>query len=299
MVNHVAFDLSRLFIGPMTPVPRGIDRVDIAYARHLFEHSSRDCIGILPTPWGVRWFNQGRSLRVVDFIEDVWHETDEPNADPAYRWVKDRLLGKPLSVPLPKKRSAAARLSAGFARFIRKAGFSFGNPIATLPRNIVYLNTGQLGIAIPQLLQWLGPRKDIKAVFMLHDAIPIEYPEYISRWSSRAYRQMLINTARYAKGLILTTEAAARSIRRELASFGRPDIPALALHLPVSPFFLKTSIPDPELRDVTYFVVCGAIDPRKNHLLLLNIWRELVLLNNKSSPKLLIIGSRWRTSDAV
>jgi glycosyltransferase involved in cell wall biosynthesis len=46
-------------------------------------------------------------------------------------------------------------------------------------------------------------------------------------------------------------------------------------------------------------VICGAIDPRKNHLLLLNIWRELVGTDGPAAPKLVLVGSRWHTSDAV
>jgi hypothetical protein len=51
MTDHIAFDLTRLFIGPIAPTPRGIDRVDLGYARHFFEHWNGDCVGILPTPW--------------------------------------------------------------------------------------------------------------------------------------------------------------------------------------------------------------------------------------------------------
>jgi glycosyltransferase involved in cell wall biosynthesis len=134
---------------------------------------------------------------------------------------------------------------------------------------------------------------------MLHDAIPIEYPEYCSPWSSRSHAQMLASTARYAKGLIVTTAAAGESIRRELARLKHSDIPMIAAPLPVPLPFLKPTIRDPELREIAYFGVSGAIEPRKNHLLLLNVWRELVRADGPKSPKLVLVGSRSWTTGAV
>jgi glycosyltransferase involved in cell wall biosynthesis len=298
MTKCIAFDLARLFIGPMTSTPRGIDRVDLAYARHFFEQWNGDCFGVLPTPWGVRWFNRDRSLRVVNFVEDIWGETAEPQFDPAYRWLKDKLLCREPSVALPKQQSGATRLLGGFVQFLRRHGFSLGHRMATLPPGTVYFNTGQIALTVPLFLKWLASRADIKPVFMLQDVIPIENPEYTSRLTSRAHEQMLESTARHARGLIVTTQAAAEKIARELARLNVRSIPMIARPLPVSPQFLKPAAPDPDLRDIAYFVICGPIEPRKNHLLLLNAWRELAA-RGQDSPRLVIIGSRWRTNNAV
>jgi glycosyltransferase involved in cell wall biosynthesis len=299
MTKRIAFDLTRLFIGPMRPTPRAIDHVDLGYARHFFERWSGDCVGILPTPWGIRWFNRDRSLRVLRFIEDFWGETDKVHVDPAYVWVKARLRGEQPSVPPAKERSARCGLVSGFARFVRQHGLALGHPISSLASGTVYLNSGQVTLAVPQLLAWLGERKDVRPVFMLHDAIPLENPEFCSPRSSRSHGQMLANTARYAQGLIVTTNATGESIQRELARLRRTDLAMVAAPLPAPLPFLKPTAPDPDLRDVAYFVVSGAIEPRKNHLLLLNVWRELIRHDGAKSPKLVLAGSRWRTSDAV
>jgi hypothetical protein len=134
MTNHIAFDLTRLFIGPITTTPRGIDRVDLGYARHLFEQWSGDCVGVLPTPWGIRWFNRDRSMNVIKFIEDFWGETHAAHTDPAYAWVRARLRGEQPSVPLKRKLSTPARLVSGFISFARQYGLAFGQPITSLAR---------------------------------------------------------------------------------------------------------------------------------------------------------------------
>ena len=48
---------------------------------------------------------------------------------------------------------------------------------------------------------------------------------------------------------------------------------------------------------MSYFVVCGTIEPRKNHLMLLNLWRELA--SRGPAPKLVIVGKRGWLCDNV
>ena len=304
-VNGIAFDLSRLFTGTVSSTPRGIDRVDLAYARHFYEQWRGDCFGVLPTPWGIRFFSRERSLRVVNFIEDFWCENTDANVDPRYQWVKSRLTGQQPH-PLPASdHSGGVRFVQGFFSFARQHGLVIGQPIRSLPQRTAYLNTGQVALAVPQLLSWIAKRQDIKAVFMLQDVIPIEYPEYCSPRLIRFHRQMLATTARYATALILTTLAARNAIQRELgklrelAKLSLKEIAVFAAPLPVPPPFLKSTTSDPDLRRIPYFLMTGAIEPRKNHLLLLNIWCELVHECGPTSPKLLVVGSRPGASNLI
>jgi glycosyltransferase involved in cell wall biosynthesis len=69
-------------------------------------------------------------------------------------------------------------------------------------------------------------------------------------------------------------------------------IALLAEHLPVSPIFCKGAEKDYSIGSVPYFVITGSIEPRKNHLLLLNVWKELVLREASTAPKLIIVGTR-------
>jgi glycosyltransferase involved in cell wall biosynthesis len=299
---RIALDLTRLLIGPMNATPRGIDRVDLGYARHFLASWNGDCIGTLPGPWGVRWFDREQCMRVVHFIEGFWREAIDPDHDPAYRSIKNWLLGWPSSLDIRtvEQKPAYARVVCGLTKFVREAGFSVGRPIDTIPPGTIYLNTGQIAIAVPRLLRWLDRRPDVKPVFMLHDAIPVENTEYVSPTSSMHFRNMLANTARYAAGLIVTTRAAQESIGRAMVQWDRGTrIPVVSAPLPVSGAFLQPPDPDPDLAGSKYFIVTGAIDPRKNHLLLLNVWRDLVRQHGENAPKLVLAGPRWRTSDTV
>jgi glycosyltransferase involved in cell wall biosynthesis len=49
-----------------------------------------------------------------------------------------------------------------------------------------------------------------------------------------------------------------------------------------------------------YFVVLGTIEPRKNHLLLLQVWRHLVERYGERAPRLVLIGQRgWECENVV
>ena len=50
----------------------------------------------------------------------------------------------------------------------------------------------------------------------------------------------------------------------------------------------------------SYFVMLGTIEPRKNHLLVLNLWRELYAKYGRETPSLLLVGSRgWKNRDII
>jgi len=51
---------------------------------------------------------------------------------------------------------------------------------------------------------------------------------------------------------------------------------------------------------VPYFVVLGTIEPRKNHWLLLQVWRRLVEQMGTRAPRLVVIGQRgWNCENVV
>jgi glycosyltransferase involved in cell wall biosynthesis len=63
---------------------------------------------------------------------------------------------------------------------------------------------------------------------------------------------------------------------------------------------LPAAAPGPRPIEEPYFVMLGTIEPRKNHWLLLNVWRRVVERLGSSAPRLLIIGQRgWECENVV
>jgi glycosyltransferase involved in cell wall biosynthesis len=302
MTTPIAFDLTRLFISPIQRTPRGIDRHDLGLARHFFNDWGGDCFGTLPTPVGVRCIARGHAVRILDSALENWGEHVRTDQDERFQKVRDRILNGHCSVNGPLAHTPRAYLHVGtaIAKMLRSAGLALG-PLAAgaLPKGTLYVNTGQVGIALPQFLSWLKRRPDIKTVLMLHDTIPMDHAEYVVP-SSRGFHQNMVDcAARHAAALIVNSQAAETTIRRELARSGRLDIPVFREHLPVPDVFARGPDPDPALAQVPYFVIAGTIEPRKNHLLLLNIWRELVRTHDRAAPLLVIVGNRWREYEAI
>ncbi len=90
----------------------------------------------------------------------------------------------------------------------------------------------------------------------------------------------------------------ARRLGQFAAENGRADLPIRVARLPVAAAFSAPVAAPAELDGVNYFVVCGTIEPRKNHLMLLNLWRELA--RDAAPPKLVIVGKRgWLNGNVV
>ena len=49
-----------------------------------------------------------------------------------------------------------------------------------------------------------------------------------------------------------------------------------------------------------YFIMCGTLEPRENHLLILHVWRDLITQFGRAAPKLLLIGERgWENEHII
>lgn len=294
----IAYDATRLFLGPLSLTPRGIDRVDLAYARHFFQHSTQECCAILPTAWGTRVFPRERMIRGLARLEELWAENRLPTVDSAWASFAPRVNAGQSSWHVAP--NGALALTRRMTSLLRATGIGLGRDAAsTLDRNTVYINVGQIGLAVPFLLRWLDRRPDVRPLFMLHDVIPLEMPEYVAPSAVKAHSAMVDQTARYAAGLIVTTKTAQHAIEAELQTRGAKTLPTLALPLPVPSIFREPPDPDPALAGIPYFVICGAIELRKNHLLLLEVWKRLHRRFGPSAPHLVIAGSKGWQGDLI
>lgn len=112
-----------------------------------------------------------------------------------------------------------------------------GSAVRTVPQGAIYLNIGQLGLAAPFLHNWLGERPDLTCAVMLHDIIPIEFPQFVSAAAAGHHARMVRTTGRRADCLIFNSAAARDSVVPALEQTGCRDLPALVRWLPLpAPF---------------------------------------------------------------
>ena len=298
----IAFDLLRLFRGPLSPAPRGIDRVDLGYALHLFKDRSIDVIGVLPTPIGPRWFERDHVLEYESFFNRMWGESIDPSSDAAYVKVRQSLIsGQPLEVSAPATASPNPTFMA-FWRYVAMMGearWSIGKSLRTLPMNTTYLNIGQIGLSRPWALEWLKRRPDMTSVFMMHDVIPLTHPDLVTAENRNQHERFMQNAIQYADLLLAPSLAAQSAIEAELQSREAAHLKVRGVPLPINDVFRRSEKRDADLASKPYFLVCGAIETRKNQLLLLRVWKQLVLARGKATPRLVIAGSLERGADNV
>ncbi|HEY1431607.1 MAG TPA: glycosyltransferase family 1 protein, partial [Stellaceae bacterium] len=142
-------------------------------------------------------------------------------------------------------------------------------------------------------------KREARACFvcLIHDLIPIEFPEYALPGQNDKHRRRIETAAALADAVIVNSTVTCESFAPYLARAGRTP-PVL-----VAPFGvdLPKALPaETSAVKQPYFVCVGTIEARKNHLLLLNLWRQLADELGDASPRLVLIGQRgWETESAI
>jgi glycosyltransferase involved in cell wall biosynthesis len=290
----VAYDVTRLIVRCAAPSPNGIDRIDLAYARHLIERLKGAGVflhGLQPAV-----LDRTRLVSLLSEIEASW--CDGPSDIVAgYERVRNFLHGAPEKPRdhTPRHTSPVPRLAP--LRFLNLQVLA-QELLGRIPTGAVFVHSTHY----PQryLFRWLGRRPDIRAVFFVHDLLPLQFPEYFAPAHVAEHRRAMEIFARYGHAAIVNTHVVADQMSKFLTARGRNDLRILVRPIPPDPVFATMREPDPALAAIPYFVVCATIEPRKNHLLLLHVWREIARRLGNATPKLVVVGRRgWENENVV
>ena len=135
-------------------------------------------------------------------------------------------------------------------------------------------------------------------VCLIHDLIPIEFPEYALPGQDDKHRRRIETAAALADAVIVNSTVTRDAFAPYLARAGRAPpvlVAPFGVDLPATrrPSTIAGAKPP-------YFVCVGTIEARKNHLLLLNLWRQLAAELGDAAPRLVLIGQRgWETENAI
>ncbi len=268
-MQPIILDLSRLLWRSRRNVPTGIDRVELEYAKHYLATASQR-LDFVATSLGGRSRLLPRQLShdFVVALDRLWQGDTDHNG---------------------KARSLAMRL---------RLSLIFGAVDAPPMPGAIYLHVSHHHLDRPATIVRLKRQTGAKFVCMIHDLIPIEWPEYARPGHDRRHTRRMETVAAHADAIILNSAATGRSFQPFLDRIGR-TIPSAVSLLGVA----STTLP-PGVRNAAaeppYFVMIGTIEPRKNHLMLLALWRELANDLGDSAPRLILIGQRgWENENIV
>lgn len=273
--SAVVLDISRLAARAGMATPTGIDRVELAYAQYLIAAPRPGCFvaalgwrGLAPLP--------GRAVeRYVAALAELWRQ----GSGGRRRW---------------RARSAALRLRLGALGRGRRALAAHVQRLAAKP---VYLLVSHHHLENRRLLRELKGRHGMAFVCLVHDLIPAQFPEYARPGQGERHRRRAESAAAFADAVIVPSAATGEALQPYLDRAARAP-PVLA-----APFGIEAANSAPAARIVParpYFVCLGTIEARKNHLLLLNLWRELAAEHGPETPELLLIGRRgWEIENTI
>lgn len=300
----VAYDFSRLASRIFSHTPNGIDRVDMAYARHfLSEGGAEDCGLLYLGPLGTRAVPREKAIEAIAGIEAHYAEAAE-HVDTSLlariaAWTCGRLERDEVAAPRvkPRRRPGQPNAAAYTLRTLSAAGRSAAD---ALPMKARYLCVSQFPLSEAGAYRWLARRRDVRPVFFIHDLLPLQYPEYF-RWHELARHQRRVEQlARIGAAALVSTRAMAELLRVELARLGRADMPIHVAPMPLAAAF-RPQPPAAVLKDAAlFFIQCGTIEPRKNHLTLLHAWRDMSAALGERTPKLILVGTRgWENENIL
>ncbi|HEX7822395.1 MAG TPA: glycosyltransferase family 1 protein [Sphingobium sp.] len=258
----VLLDVSRLVWRAWAGrLPTGIDRVMLAYVAH-YRHRARAVV------------HGRRYTRVL------------PAA--LSRLLFDMLLGGSGKIPL------SAILTA-----------SFYTPLSRGTAGQPYLNVGHTGLHRANHGQWVA-RTRVRPVYLVHDLIPITHPQYCRAGEDHKHGQRVQTLLRCGAGVIANSVYTLDSLSGFARTQGLPMPPhSVVAPLGVEPIWLAPPAQaanqlrlDDDGRP--YFLTLGTIEGRKNHILLLKVWRDLAAALGDACPRLVIVGQRgWQCGEAT
>lgn len=267
---EVILDISRLLSRSFHAAPTGIDRVEYVYARELLERMPDRLAFAAVHPAGGYYgrLNEAAVRQFLAFTAARWR-----NAEPA-----DERTGR--------------------AAIIRHLIALRPRPVPRAQGPRVYLQVSPHHLDDAEQVGAILRAEGAKFVTLVHDVIPLTHPEFARPQGAEEHWRRVRTIDLYADGIIgnskATVDALAPRLKRGLegrqvcvAHFGAdpPDLVVEGSH----------AVPERP-----YFVYISTIEPRKNHLLLLNVWRRLVERLGDDAPVLVLIGRRgWENENVI
>ena len=266
---EIVLDLSRLVSRLNKPTPTGVDRVELSYARELLRTiPGRLAFGAVHPVGGYGRIARDDAVAFLDAVEAAW------SGDAGARVVE------------------SWRAAGGALWRLRPRAV----PRARGPRVLVQSSPHHLDKE--RLVSHILRTERARLVCLLHDLIPIEFPEYARAGGAVQHGRRIRTVARHADAVVANSEATRRAFLPYLHAEARM-VPVAVAHLGLTASLAPVT-PLPAAKR-PYFVCLGTIEPRKNHLLLLHIWRDMATRFGAAAvPRLLVIGRRgWENEQVV
>ncbi len=273
--SRIVFDLSRLLGRAERLAPTGIDRVELAYARHLIA-TARNRLSFVG--WWGRFglLPDDLAAALVESLDTLWS-------------------GNTLERPLQRR---AGKIAWQLRCHLIVAGGErpLYSQLHADRGRLVYLLVSHHHLHRPAAITRFKERTGARFLVFVHDLIPIEFPEHVGRRQPERHHRRMDAVARLANSVIVNSADTGIAFRRYFAArnWTIPVVVApLGIDLGTAPC---VGAFDP---DRPYFVYVATVEPRKNHSLLLEVWHRLARRLGVDAPRLVLVGRRGWKNKAI
>lgn len=304
----VVYDLTRLMNRRLRPLPTGIDRIDLHFARAVLDRGAREAVFVVHARGTAVPVGHGVAVRLVAALERSWAGQGRVSA-PQSRGLE--LAGLTDSFG-PVYDASRPGLHRNALRYARMAPFwAIGTTVRHLRRDArerslrehlagrraVYVAASHHGLARrPGLLPDLRRQLGLSVVAFIHDLIPIDHPDLVRDGAAAAHTALIGEYVQAGARFMANSHDTARRLAAYCARlrYAAGDIavvaPAYATARATAPAAVNGA-------HAPYFVVVGTIEPRKNLDLLLAVWQRLAEMGDRV-PALHVVGVRgWARGD--
>ncbi|MGE0312555.1 MAG: glycosyltransferase family 4 protein [Lautropia sp.] len=164
-------------------------------------------------------------------------------------------------------------------------------PIAADTVDSWFLNTGHTGLHRAGYEAMIASAK-VKPLYVVHDLIPITHPQYCRAPEASLHAERMTRAIRSGAAIVCNSHATFESLSAFAATRGLTVPPATVAPLGTDPLpgAVATAARAEAPIAGPYFLMLGTIEPRKNHLLMLQVWQRLRETLGPSAPKLVLVG---------
>jgi glycosyltransferase involved in cell wall biosynthesis len=296
----VYYDLTRVLSKASAPTPTGIDRVDIRYAKHFLDNETYKVVFV---------YTSKSLFKIAEF------EISEKLVSMVYaKWIMGETLNKSDASWLANKAPQLLEKTGGVKRRLGQVGGGNEKALRSVDEELLdvlvknrerkscYFNTSHYGVGNDSSVQAYYVFKVVGGagiVFYLHDLIPLDFPEYVNDGDDKGHAVRVTAMANYADVVLVNSEYTKdRFVNYCKVHFLRLPKTLVALIGIEEKFVENASVcNEKSLINGNYFITVSTIEPRKNHMLLLQIWREMAASGMRDIPRLVIVGKRgWSNS---
>jgi glycosyltransferase involved in cell wall biosynthesis len=250
--SGVWIDLTRILTRVGQAAPTGIDRVELAWARHLLENS-RGLHGVCRTTRGFLLLRPDGIRALLSMLSEAGAGTMR-----ADRW--SRITGRG---DRPRHKAEAA---------LRPLAIDRAPPwglqaMARRYRPSVYLNLGHSNHSARVLrpMRQCGAR----VVVLIHDLIPLTHPDIVPAKQPARFARRIAQVRAHASLVVAVSGDTESALRAHWSDGPAP---------PIVRAEIGVEVPDPPVAAKSArgrFLMVGTLEPRKNHAVVLDAWEGL------------------------